>query len=89
MINEVSSSGCSSKTNKEASKEAETKRLRAYEYPPKLHLSAECRFSIDTMMTFSWRDRPNISHCGCLPWFQPLAVQHNTAHMLKPFYRLK
>ncbi|KAK6026182.1 kinase domain protein [Ostertagia ostertagi] len=59
----------------------EAQRLRAYEYPAKLHLSAECRFSIDTMMTFSWRDRPNISHCGCLPWFQSLPP--NASHGLK------
>ncbi|PIO75357.1 kinase domain protein [Teladorsagia circumcincta] len=65
----------------------EAQRLRAYEYPAKLHLSAECRFSIDTMMTFSWRDRPNISHCGCLPWFQSLPP--NASHGLKnPHSRL-
>nr|CDJ92269.1 Serine threonine protein kinase-related domain containing protein [Haemonchus contortus] len=65
----------------------EAQRLRAYEYPARLHLSAECRFSIDTMMTFSWRDRPNISHCGCLPWFQSLPS--NTSHRLKnPQFRV-
>ncbi|KAK5984045.1 Testis-specific serine/threonine-protein kinase 4 [Trichostrongylus colubriformis] len=65
----------------------EAQRLRAYEYPAKLHLSAECRFSIDTMMTFSWRERPNISHCGCLPWFHSLPP--NASHGLKhPHSRL-
>ncbi|CAJ0606679.1 unnamed protein product [Cylicocyclus nassatus] len=68
----------------------EAQRMRAYEYPQKLHLSAECRFSIDTMMTFSWRERPSISHCGCLPWFQTLVAPCNTAHLVKPpFFRLK
>lgn len=66
----------------------EAQRLRAYEYPSKLYLSPECRFSIDTMMTFSWRDRPNISHCSCLPWFQSL--MSNNAHGMKlPLARLK
>ncbi|KJH48243.1 kinase domain protein [Dictyocaulus viviparus] len=64
----------------------EAQRLRAYEYPPKLHLSDECRFSIDTMMTFSWRDRPNISHCSCLPWFQTLLPR--SSHTMKPPFPL-
>uniref|UniRef100_A0A0M3K7L3 Testis-specific serine/threonine-protein kinase 4 (inferred by orthology to a human protein) n=1 Tax=Anisakis simplex TaxID=6269 RepID=A0A0M3K7L3_ANISI len=44
---------------------------RSYHYPKQLRISDACRYSIDKMMTFDYKIRPDIHETMRLPWFHP------------------
>ncbi|VBB29207.1 unnamed protein product [Acanthocheilonema viteae] len=48
----------------------EAQRKRTYCYSRKLQLSQICQSTIDTMMTFDYRTRPDIQQVMNLPWFR-------------------